>query len=150
MSDHFLVVIPADPKSGLPDTAEDVRAALSRIAGSREARVKDYGKLKFIDAGQNFERITCPACAAAITVATWHGWMDEDWHGEDGFHLHLHQTPCCGAETTLNDLVYHSPQGFARWFVSARNPNRGPLTAKEIAELEEIASLKLRAIAQRY
>jgi hypothetical protein len=26
-------------------------------------------------------------------------------------------TPCCGTHTTLNDLVYDWPQGFARWRV---------------------------------
>lgn len=151
MSDHFLVVIPADPKAELPGTAGDIRDALAAVAGSDEARVKDYGKLQFIDAGTNFERIACPGCAAEIDVeTTWHDWMDSDWHGEDGFHLHRHRTPCCGTELTLNDLVYHFPQGFARWFVSARNVNRGPLTGEEIERLEGIAGIPLRAIAQHY
>ncbi len=151
MSDHFLVVIPADPEAELPETAEAVRAALEGMAGGDESQVKNYGKLQFIDAGTNFEGIACPACAAAIDVkTTWHAWMDEDWHGEEGFHLHAHETPCCGAEVSLNDLVYHFPQGFARWFVSARNPNRGPLTAEEVAKLEAIAGLSLRAIYQHY
>ncbi|MEO1536830.1 MAG: hypothetical protein AAFR73_03795 [Pseudomonadota bacterium] len=151
MSDRFLVVIPADPATALPETAEGIRSALAAMADGNESRVKDYGKLQFIDAGQNFERITCPACAAEIdAAATWHDWMESDFHGEDGFHLHRHETPCCGMEMTLNELVYHFPQGFARWFVSARNVNRGPLTPDEIMRLEEIAGFKLTAIAQRY
>ena len=150
MSDDFLVVIPADPAAELPPTAEDIRTALARLAGSDESRVKDYGKLQFIDAGTNFESAACPACAGALDKELWHSWMDSDWHGEDGFHLHTHRMLCCGAEVTLNDLVYHLPQGFARWFVSARNPNRGPLTPEEVAELENLAGLRLIAIAQHY
>ena len=150
MSDHFLVVIPADPKADLPDTAPALRDELARIAGTDEARIKDYGKLQFIDCGENYERIGCPICGKDITIAQWHEWMDEDWHGEEGFHLHSHVTPCCETKLTLNDLVYEWPQGFARWFVGARNPGRGPLTPDEVAALEAVAGLRLRAIAQMY
>ena len=150
MSDHFLVVIPADPKAELPDTTTALRDGLASLAGTDEARVKDYGKLQFIDCGENFERITCPKCAAEISDQQWHAWMDEDWHGEDGFHLHRHETPCCGESLNLNQLNYQSTQGFARWFVGARNTNRGPLTSDEIAKLEGIAGLALKCIAQMY
>ena len=150
MSEHFLVVIPADPDADLPDTAPALRDALADMAGTTEARVKDYGKLQFIDCGENFEKIACPLCSAPVNVEVWQSWMDEDWHGEEGFHLHRHTLPCCGDETTLNDLVYHFPQGFSRWFVSARNANRGPLTGEELAQLEKIAGFPLRAIAQMY
>jgi hypothetical protein len=55
MSDHFLVVIPGDPNAELPDTANALRDALALLAGTGEARVKDYGKLQFIDCGENIE-----------------------------------------------------------------------------------------------
>ena len=150
MSEHYLVVIPADPAVALPETAEAVRMALAEMTGGTESRVKDYGKLQFIDAGENFERTACPGCAAEIPNETWQAWMASDWHGDEGFHLHRHETPCCGASVTLNELDYQSPQGFARWFVSARNAGRGPLTSEELARLEAVAGLKLRAIAQMY
>ncbi|MEK6217502.1 MAG: hypothetical protein N2B03_09850, partial [Boseongicola sp.] len=60
MSDRFLVVVPADPAAALPDTANALRDALAILAGTDEARVKDYGKLKFIDCGENFESVSCP------------------------------------------------------------------------------------------
>ena len=150
MSDHFLVVIPADPKADLPDTAPALRDQLALIAGTDEARIKDYGKLQFIDCGENSERIGCPNCGNDITNPQWHKWMEEDWHGEEGFHLHSHVTPCCETKLTLNDLVYEWPQGFARWFVGARNPGRRALTVNEVTVLEDIAGLRLRAIAQMY
>lgn len=150
MSDHFLVVIPKDPNAELPATAPALKDALAKLAGTTEARVKDYGKLQFIDCGEAFEAISCPSCQTAITTEQWHVWMDEDWHGEDGFHLHRHETPCCTHETTLNALTYTPPQGFARWFVGARNHNRGPLNAAELGALEEVAGMPLRAIVQMY
>ena len=150
MADYFLVVIPADPNLELPETAEAVRIQLAAFAGTDEARVKDYGKLQFIDAGQNFESIGCPNCGHDFALPDWHAWMDTDWHGEDGFHLHRHETPCCGTNLTLNDLIYDRPQGFARWFISARNMGRGPLTSDEVTALEKLAGQKLKAIAQRY
>jgi hypothetical protein len=76
--------------------------------------------------------------------------MDDDWHGEDGFHLHTHALPCCNAKATLNDLTYDFPQSFARWFVAARSSGRAALTAGEISQLETVAGLRLKAIAQMY
>ncbi|MBT8412874.1 MAG: hypothetical protein KJO30_00980 [Boseongicola sp.] len=150
MSDHFLVVIPEDPKAEQPDTARALRAALAKLADTDEVRIKDYGKLQFIDCGEAFEGIGCPSCGAEISTEQWHQWMDEDWHGEDGFHLHRHETPCCQHDINLNALSYKPQQGFARWFVSARNEGRGPLTANELRALQEVAGIPLRAIAQMY
>lgn len=150
MSDQFLVVIPSDPLAELPPTAEVMRQALAGMARTGEARIKDYGKLQFIDAGQNAKNIRCSACDALVEPDQWHVWMQNDWHGEDGFHLHRHRLPCCGVELTLNDLRYDGPQGFSRWFVSARDNGRGALTLAELQTLSALAGLPLKAIQQRY
>jgi len=150
MSAHFLVVIPSDPYATKPKNVAEIRAALSEICLTDEVRVKDYGKLQFIDCGENYERILCPICGHEFTLPEWHSWMDADWHGEDGFHLHEHQSPCCDKTMKVSDLIYEWPQGFARWFVSARNTGRGPLSPAEVENLEAIAGMKLTAIAQMY
>lgn len=150
MSDHFLVVFPRDPNAALPDSAEDIRTRLAYLTDSAESRVKTYGKLQFIDSGKNAKQIVCPACDTPISLEVWHRWMDADWHGEEGFHLHHHKMPCCGADKTLDDLAYDMPQGFAHWFVSARVADRGPLSTEEVFVLEQIAGMKLRSTAQKY
>ncbi len=150
MADRFLVVIPVDPKAPLPETSDAVRGALANIAGTTQARVKDYGKLQFIDAGLNAQSITCPTCQQDVAEDQWHMWMQEDWHGAEGFHLHKHQMPCCGATLTVNDLLYDAPQGFARWFIGARTEREGLLAPEELSQLEAVAGLPLKAIAQRY
>ena len=150
MSDHFLALIPADPQAALPETATALRDALAEMLGTTEARVKDYGKLQFIDCGQNFRTVHCPACKAEIPMGQWHTWMDEDWHGAEGFHLHRHNTPCCGAKTNLNALLYDAPQGFAHWFVGARMSDALTLGSDQLAKLSTIAGLALTPIHQHY
>jgi hypothetical protein len=76
--------------------------------------------------------------------------MDHCWDDEAGFDLHAHAMPCCGAPMSLDKLKYEWPQGFARWMVSARNTGRGPLTSDELMRLDDIAGIKLLAIAQMY
>ena len=147
MSEHFVALIPTDPKAALPANANELRDQLARLLGTDEVRVKDYGKLQFIDCGQNFHTVACPACKAKIGLEQWHAWMDEDWHGEEGFHLHRHGTPCCEAEITLNDLVYDAAQGFSRWMISARAVGLAP---DHVTALSKAAGLPLSAILQRY
>ena len=113
MSDTFVALIPVDPTAEVPQNAQALRDALARQLGTEEVRVKDYGKLQFIDCGQNFNAVACPACGTQIALDQWHAWMDQDWHGEDGFHLHRHKTPCCERDVTLNDLTYDMPQGLS-------------------------------------
>ncbi len=150
MSETYLAVIPFDPHAGLPKTADDVRDFLAYLVDADQARVKDYGKLQFIDCGAAFEHIACPSCNAHLSVEQWHQFMDADWQGEEGFHLHAHPMPCCSQHHTLNALTYVAPQGFSRWLISAKTTNRGALSREELAELEKTAGMALRAITQQY
>ena len=153
MSDHFLVVIPSDPDAPLPeDGGQALCSALVKIADSEEARVKSYdGRVQFIDCGENFETVSCPACGASLDMEWWGDQMDHCWDADERrFSLHPHSLPCCSASKALNELTYTFPQGFASWFVSARNVNRGPLTQEELSELEAVAGRPLSAITQMY
>jgi hypothetical protein len=40
------------------------------------------------------------------------------------------RTPCCHTDTTLNELDYDWPAGFARFVLEARNPGRYPVEAE--------------------
>ncbi|MEO9823459.1 MAG: hypothetical protein ABJF50_03455 [Paracoccaceae bacterium] len=150
MSSSFLVVIPKVPNADIPKTAPDVKALLSKMAGTDEARIKNYGKVQFIDCGEAFEFVACPNCETQLSVEQWHTLMYQDWHSEDGFHLHEHAMPCCAVVHTLDALRYVAPQGFSKWLISARAHNRGPLTGPELKQLEDVAGMRLRAIIQQY
>lgn len=100
--------------------------------GQIEARTTPY--VEFVDAGGLFEAIRCPDCHTELTIPWWHEQMDAQY-SDTGFHLVPVSTPCCGAVTTLNDLAYEWPMGFARWTISALYPGRDLLTAAELAQL---------------
>lgn len=150
MSERYCVVIPADPNDPMPDTAEARRETLALIVGTDQSRVKDYGKVQFIDAGGNWDGVACPKCGYTLTTPEWHKMMDRAWDDEKGFELVTDQTPCCGASTTVADLDYKWPIGFARWFVSAYDKTHGPLTEAETRQLSNVAGMPLRAIYQHY
>ena len=150
MSEHFLALLPADPHAPLPETADALRDTLADMLNTTEARVKNYGKLQFIDCGQNSRAVHCPTCKAEIPMPTWQGWMDQDWHGTEGFLLHTHTAPCCETDVTLDALTYDAPQGFAHWFVSARMTQTQTLTNTQFHDLEKTAGIALKPILQHY
>jgi hypothetical protein len=151
VSDSFVVLIPADPRAEVPSNAVDIRDQLSGLIGATEARIKDFGaRIQFIDCGENFVQILCPACGQPLDTGWWGHQMDHCWNEDAGFSLHAHAVPCCGADLRLDELVYDGPQGFARWFISARAGDRARLQQGEIDRFEAAAGLKLRQILQRY
>jgi len=100
----------------------------------------------FVDAGQNFDSVSCSACGAALELGWWTTRMDE---AETRLfsELSIH-TPCCQMPTSLNDLNYDMPQGFARFTLSVRNPAR-PLKPAELRELEALLGTPLRVVWTR-
>lgn len=161
MSDHWITLIPEDPRF-VPDPAKrqlarDRLAAIAPDAEEIEIRVSE--KVEFFDCGQNFERVRCPSCGAAIPDDWWQDRMDEDsgvegWQDRmdddagDGFKLATYSTPCCGMKCTLHELVYEWPQGFGRFALEAMNPDIGKLEDKFMREIETILGTKVRVIYQ--
>jgi hypothetical protein len=147
MSDNWIALIPEDPRF-VPDAANQGRARerFAEIAPGADIEIKVSETVEFFDCGQNFERIRCPSCASEVPVAWWQDRMDEDH--DDGFKLASYATPCCGAECTLNELVYDWPQGFGRFALDAMNPNIGKLEDRYRQEFEKILGTKLRVIYQ--
>ena len=69
----------------------------------------------FINAGQLFEGIRCPACDDELSTDWWHDAMDVAW--PDRLLTAEFQPPCCGAPVKLNDLAFDPPQGYAKFSV---------------------------------
>jgi hypothetical protein len=148
MSDHWIALIPEDPR--FVPNAESQRRARERFfeiaPDAWEIDIKVSEKFEFFDCGENFERIRCPGCGSEIPVEWWRDRMEEDY--EDGFKLATYATPCCDERGTLHDFVYEWPQGFGRFAIDAMNPNIGELELKYKREFEEILGTKLRVIYQ--
>ena len=143
MSENWLQLIPTDPAwiPG-PEHEQAAVALLNELApASDEIQALTYDEVVFVDAGANFESVSCPACNAELEM----GWWSAAMGGEPAV-----VTPCCGALTTLNDLRYHWPQGFAQWVLRARSPGRMDLTAEELQALEAVVGHPLREIWSHY
>ena len=135
MSDHVIIVVPADPhfvpaKAAQRYAAELVRAAFPD-ADDITSEVEEH--VAFRDCGESLDSIACPSCGASLPGETWGELMNADYSEERGFQLALLPMPCCGHETTLNDLHYDMPQAFSRYALTATNPAVAPTSAATAA-----------------
>ena len=63
------------------------------------------------------------------------------------------RTPCCDTETTLNDLDYRLPAGFARFVLSVQDPQREgrpDLTPEDLAAIGHALGHDVRQVLAHY
>jgi hypothetical protein len=58
-------------------------------------------------------------------------------------------TLCCGQSSTLNDLDYDWPQGFARWRIDIMNPGVGRLPYETEQQLADPLGHPVRLVYTR-
>ena len=148
MSDNYLIIIPTDPhwqpEEAAVDKAGDLISELAPEAEEIEAFGMD--EVEFFDAGENLESVKCPHCGADVTD-WWPEAMDKSSElafGDLGVSM-----PCCARPSTLNDLVYEMPQGFAQFAISLTEPGIDKLDDAAIVRLGEALGHPVRAIWQR-
>ena len=150
MSDHFITLIPTNPYSVPPDAsfrdAQKLFATFMPNAEEIDGRLTQ--EVAFIDQGENFERVLCPNCHKELTIVWWQQAMRASH--ETRFQNLEVLTPCCTYRTSLNDLEYHWPSGFARCFLRARGPRQKEIPQHQIRQLESILGITLRQIWTRY
>ncbi|HLZ68667.1 MAG TPA: hypothetical protein VKV26_02040 [Dehalococcoidia bacterium] len=149
MSTNWVLVIPTNP-TWVPG-AETAAAALDLYrtlfplhSGDGGICAKVYDEITFVHQGANWEELRCPACAAILDAGWWQERMDEA--NAMKFTQLAVSTPCCGAQTSLNDLAYDWPAGFARFVLSAENPERGWLNAEELSAIAAALDHPVRQI----
>lgn len=149
MSDSVLKLIPASPKC-VPDH-EALKVASHLLASffpeAEEATFESTERVRFIDPGQNLERITCPVCGGEIDMAWWQKAMSAAY--QTHFSDLAIELPCCSATSSLNELQYDWPAGFARFVLEVRNPNGG-VQDTQLEQLEMILGCTLREIWAHY
>lgn len=147
MSENWIILIPEDPT--LVPTGDRHGEAIGLLKAlapeSEQVETVVSEKVRFVDAGENFQRINCPACNATIDNDWWQDQMSDDFV-DAGFVLKPRETPCCKAKASLHELRYDWPQGFAKFSLEAMNPNTGELPASGIRDLESILGCPLRLI----
>lgn len=143
VSDNYLRLIPTAP-TWEPD-AEAATVATEYVAGlfagpgdsAGEVTHEFYGKVAVIDSGVNTDSAKCTRCGDPIDLA----WVFEviEQRADDLSHLDA-VLPCCGERSSLNDLEYDWPMGFASFEICVLNGARDPYELQR-GELERLGSL---------
>ena len=147
MSINICKIIPENPNSDISNNSEKAIAHLNKKLKAESISFTDRGQISFIDCGENLERITCPICNADLPFDWWSEAMDVCY--ENGFSDLSVTLHCCSKTSSLNDLIYDFPCGFAKQEITITEPSAIPddLTVKEI---ESILGEKVRIIICRY
>ncbi len=160
MSTSVILLIPTDPEFVPAALSQEqamtlLQSLLPDPASVVTARVTEY--VEFVAQGENFERIVCPFCPTELVIQWWHEVMNKAY--ERRFTDLSVNTPCCHAETSLNDLQYEWPAGFARFVLELYEPFvRDPdsvygtleLSAETLEKLKEVLGCPLRVIRAHY
>jgi hypothetical protein len=148
MSDTILRVIPAEPDFIPNAAAQQMALALfsSFVAKADSVQCLAEDDIRFIDPGENWESVSCPACGTDLS-----GWWQEaaDVAYQNGFNDLTVTVPCCGATGSLNDLIYAPPAGFARFILEAVNPVN-EVSDAQIGMLAATVGCQLRKVVARY
>ena len=157
MSTIYLRVIPTSP-SFVPNAEAQLQAREmfeQFVEGADEIEAVVTEEIEFVDAGGNLPTVKCPTCGSDLNN-WWIAVVDKAY--ENHFRNLNLQMPCCGAISSLNDLDYEYPIGFARFVLQARDPHllmgfdphkKRDLSASDIQQLEQILGCSLRRIWAR-
>ena len=146
MSAHLLRLIPSDPEWQPDEVAlrRAVRVLRELVPDADRVTAAVHEQVVFIDAGEDAERVDCPGCGEQLDDDWWAARMERA-SGQDYSRLAV-TTPCCGTRTTLNELSYVWPAGFARVELRAVNPGRGWLAEDERRRVELALGHELREV----
>ena len=136
MSDRIIRVIPTDPYYYIDrKTTQQIVDRIKWKIAAENVELKIYDTPAFIDCGSYLEKITCPACGENMDFDWWGTAMDAAWNNR--FMDLSIKLPCCGRNSTLNDLQYDFPCGFSCMEINILNP---------LAELDQEDSLYIQKL----
>ena len=148
MSDSYLKIISTNPDYS-PSLANQnsMKLLLSKHYPSGKIEVVITDSVEFIDQGGNFESVKCNFCQRELETTKWQEFMDKAY--EKHFNDLTFITPCCHKMSSLNDLHYEMPAGFAKFSILINGASEDP-TQEELSRLEKIMETKLRLIWAHY
>jgi len=147
MSFSYLKIIPNDP-TYVPDQLSQDKAKnfLSDIYKG-VIKLEATENIEFIDQGDGFESVSCNKCGKEIDIEYWQEAMNSSY--EQHFKNLSFIAPCCGNQSSLNDLNYKAPAGFAKFVIRIRDAYED-LAEKELQLLEEVLGTELRIVWAHY
>jgi hypothetical protein len=148
VSDNWVILIPTVP--GFVPAPEAANKAVAYLKGvlpqADDVTCQSSTRTRFIDCGTNLESIHCPRTGKEIPIGKWQEAMTRA--AETDFVDLRFVCPCSGEESSLDQLVDHFPQGFAKFSLEAMNPGVPTLAVAQIQELEKTLGCKLMMILQ--
>lgn len=152
MSDNYLKIAPS--QVDYVPNAESVRQSTvllkSLLPTADAVTFHQWNGIQFIDQGCFFERVSCPACGEVLDMDWWHERMSSKWNDvPKRFETLDIQTPCCGFETSLNDLKYEWPAAFGLCILEVVNPGRD-LSDEELLRIQATFGCPVRKVLARY
>lgn len=147
MSDTIYRIIPETPNSDFSGNIDKAISYLKRKTKPEGIVFTDHGGTAFIDCGENLSSISCPKCNSELSFDWWGEAMDAAF--QNGFSDPSCTLPCCNEKSTLADLKYDFPCGFAKKEITVSNPKK-PLNDKIIAKVESILNAKIKIINSKY
>jgi len=133
MSDTIYRIFPRHPRQICTD--EQIIEAVNalKLTSAEKITFTNYGDMQFIDCGEGLEHVFCQWCGYELGLEYWSEAMSKAYIGNAFKHLEL-EMPCCGLRSSLNELIYVKPCGFATFAIEVRNPTTMPCNV----ELEEM------------
>lgn len=145
MSDYIIKIIPLNPYVHID--IPKVQQAVGFLKMSFEdVSVATHETPVFVDCGENLEKIICPSCGAEMDFDWWQESMSAAY-AKDFESLKI-ETPCCHRVSSLNDLEYHFPCGFACVEIDIFNPVAEP-DEECLTAVQALLGEKLRVIRSR-
>jgi hypothetical protein len=140
-----MIVLPADPLAvPAKDRAEAAVKLLQNLRPeAQEIELHFSDTPEFVYCGSNFESVFCPFCQTDIFE--WWGHEMDAWSEAGDRRKLAVETPCCGRVTSLNDLDYVEPQGFACVAIQVMNPDTD-LEPEELRKVGQAFGLPVRLV----
>ncbi|MDD3293428.1 MAG: hypothetical protein PHG20_01930 [Geobacteraceae bacterium] len=151
MSTEFLFIIPAAPCYVPPPDmrARALDAFKKMLPTADEVDAIVHNEIRFIDAGARFETVRCPICDSELDQIWWGDAMNIAHRS--AFRDLKVKLPCCDSQSTLDNLQYKMPSGFAQFLLQAREPGPGRyLTVDKLQALESILGTPLKQVWAQY
>ena len=144
MSDCIAKIIPINSHLHIaPQMLQEAVNFLTAHALAENVAPVVYDTPAFIDCGENLEEIKCPVCGETLDFGWWGDAVDKA--SETSFTDLTITTPCCHENSSLNDLKYNFPCGFACTEIDMFNPT-SELDDDCLKALQELIGEPIRII----
>lgn len=116
-------------------TDEQIIGAVNILKGTSQEEITftNHKSIQFIDCGEGLAHIFCPWCGSELDIDFWHAAMDKAFQDRSFQYLGL-RMPCCNLSSSLEELIYVKPCGFATFAIEVWNPTMIPC----VVELREM------------